>query len=118
VAEDPLARQRLDQHEELIKAFGPAVTQVAVAVTRLDDVITDVHEDREANREFRREVRDALKELRVHVDGEFAKVRGELRDDRKESRNRTLLALSPLGLAALALAARALGIEVPIPGAW
>lgn len=109
-----LADYRLDQVESLARSFAPTVGTVAVHGATLEALADDVDELKTTSREFRVETRKAFKDQTEAVALEFKTLRAELRDDRKESRNRTLLALGPIAAAALAIFAKVvLGIDLP-----
>lgn len=94
-----LTDYRLQEVEHLVRAFGPAVTRIEVVGVRLEEIAEDLERERAA---------------RSKLWGAVDELRRDLRDDRKESRNRTLLALAPISLAALGLLAKVvLGVDLP-----
>lgn len=93
--DNPLTEHRLRSLEELIKALGPGVAQGASTSVKVDDLA------------------ESFSTFRDDVKSEFRLLRTESATDRRESRNRTLLALGPIALAALAIAAKVLfGVEL------
>lgn len=84
--ENPVTERRLQMLEELVRAFGPAVTRIETMHVHLE----------------------AIDEKVDGVSRDLGELRRDLRDDRRESRNRTLLALGPIALAALAIAGKVL----------